>query len=212
MINHNEPPYLNNRVYVSVKLLLLSNSRNADGHFLQHARDAITGHLQGISGALFVPYAGVTLTYDDYAARVRTVFASFGVAVQSIHDAPDPEGAVRAAESIVIGGGNTFRLPQGFAALGLVPFQINPHFTDAHPPGFRGETRRERLAEYLVLNPAARVIGLPEGSWLKVEKQRVVLRGPHDAPVFAAEGVTMLATGQLMKSVAQWGHERSRDA
>lgn len=232
-----------------MKLLLLSNSRNAAGDFLEHARDAITAHVEGIATALFIPYAGVTLTYDDYAARVRTVFASFGVAVQSIHDAANPAGSVREAESIVIGGGNTFRLlerlqhhalldatrervrggapyigwsagsvvacptigttndmpvvaPMGFEALGLVPFQINAHFTDAHPPGFRGETRRERLAEYLVLNPQVRVIGLPEGSWLEVNEQRVVLRGPHNAPVFAARGVTMLATGEL------FGNER----
>jgi dipeptidase E len=222
-----------------MKLLLLSNSRNADGEMLQHAREAIAAHLAGITSALFIPYAGVTLTYDDYVARVQTVFAAVDVAVQSIHQAADPERAVQAAESIVIGGGNTFRLlerlqhhalldalrervrdgapyigwsagsviacptigttndmpivaPQGFGALGLVPFQINAHFTDAHPPGFRGETRRERLAEYLVLNPEARVVGLPEGSWLEVTGDDVVLRGPYDAPVFSAEGATLL--------------------
>jgi dipeptidase E len=62
-----------------------------------------------------------------------------------------------------------------------VPFQINAHFTDAHPPGFQGETRRERLAEFLVANPSLAVVGLPEGDWLHVAGASVTLRGPHPA-------------------------------
>ncbi len=76
--------------------------------------------------------------------------------------------------------------PRGFDALGLVDLQINPHFTDAMPPGHRGETRRQRLAEYLVANPTAMVIGLPEGDWLRVANGEVVLAGPHPAFVFRA--------------------------
>jgi dipeptidase E len=76
--------------------------------------------------------------------------------------------------------------PQGFDAFGLVDFQINPHFTDALPPGHQGETRRRRLAEYLVANPTATVIGLPEGDWLRVSKGETRLEGPHPAFVFRA--------------------------
>jgi dipeptidase E len=43
--------------------------------------------------------------------------------------------------------------PEGFSALGLVEFQINPHFTNALPAGHQGETRERRIAEYLHLNP-----------------------------------------------------------
>jgi dipeptidase E len=76
--------------------------------------------------------------------------------------------------------------PDGLGALGLVPFQINAHFTDAHPPGFQGETRRERLAEFLIANPTLPVVGLPEGDWLRVDGDAVTLEGPHDAVLFRA--------------------------
>jgi dipeptidase E len=79
--------------------------------------------------------------------------------------------------------------PRGLGALGLVGFQINAHFTDAHPPGFQGETRRERLAEFLVANPAAAVVGLPEGSWLEADAATVVVAGAHAALLFRP-GVT----------------------
>lgn len=224
------------------KLLLLSNSRNADGAFLEHAREAIASHLGGATRVLFVPYAGVTISADAYTAFVRTAFAESGVAVQSVHESPDPREAVSNAEAIVIGGGNTFRLlerlqhhdlleairarialgvpyigwsagsvvagptigttndmpivaPAGFAGLGLVDFHINAHFTDAHPPGFRGETRRERLAEFLVINPSARVVGLPEGSWLRVVGREIALAGPHDAFCFRRAGTQTLKAG-----------------
>ncbi len=56
-----------------------------------------------------------------------------------------------------------------FAACGLVPFQINPHYLDAHPDGHAGETREQRIEEFLAANPGVRVAGLREGCLLKVE-------------------------------------------
>ncbi len=53
--------------------------------------------------------------------------------------------------------------PGGFDALDLLPFQINPHYTNAHPPGHRGQTRDPRLAEFCALNPQRMVLALPEG-------------------------------------------------
>ncbi|MBB1595700.1 dipeptidase PepE [Achromobacter sp. UMC46] len=74
--------------------------------------------------------------------------------------------------------------PEGFDALGLLSFQINPHYTNAHPPGHRGETRAQRLAEFCALNPEMPVLGLPEGAALRVRGGKVALIGPHDAPLF----------------------------
>ena len=60
--------------------------------------------------ALFVPYAGVTLPFDPYTQLVRKHFAQLGYHVESVHETGDPIGAVRDAEAIVVGGGNTFHL------------------------------------------------------------------------------------------------------
>ena len=71
--------------------------------------------------------------------------------------------------------------PGGLDALALVPFQINPHFTDAHPPGHFGETRSERLAEFTTLNPNEPVLALPEGSWIRVSDSKILLGGERGA-------------------------------
>lgn len=74
--------------------------------------------------------------------------------------------------------------PEGLDALGLVDFQINPHYTSAHPVGHRGETRDQRLAEFCVRNPSVPVLGLPEGSGLRIDAAGTTLVGPHDARLF----------------------------
>ncbi len=76
--------------------------------------------------------------------------------------------------------------PPSFEALGLVPFQINPHYTDAHPPGHRGETRAERLAEYVARNETP-VVGLPEGTALRVDGNARTLLGDAPARLFSRE-------------------------
>lgn len=70
--------------------------------------------------------------------------------------------------------------PPTLRALGLVPFQINPHYTDARIEGHRGETRDDRLGEFVHANPCVRVVGLREGTMLRVEGGSVRLVG--DAP------------------------------
>ena len=66
---------------------------------------------------------------------------------------------------------------------GFVPFQINPHFTDAIPAGHFGETRSERLAEFTALNPSIPVLALPEGSWVRVSGATMTLGGERGAHV-----------------------------
>jgi dipeptidase E len=75
--------------------------------------------------------------------------------------------------------------PPKMQALGLVPFQINPHFTDALPAGHQGERRSERIAEFLALNPRVTVVGLREGALLRVENGKTQLVGAG-ARVFRA--------------------------
>lgn len=77
--------------------------------------------------------------------------------------------------------------PGGLEALGLIGFQINPHYLNVSLPGHHGETRDQRLAEFARVNPQVPVIGLPEGDWLRISGDSIELRGPHAAVCFHGE-------------------------
>jgi dipeptidase E len=78
--------------------------------------------------------------------------------------------------------------PPSLDAFRLVPFQINPHFIPGKPEGHNGESREERLAEFLVVNPGESVLALREGSALLVEGAAARLLGDRDALVFRQGG------------------------
>jgi dipeptidase E len=74
--------------------------------------------------------------------------------------------------------------PASFEALGLVPFQINPHYLDADPGSTHmGETREQRLKEFHEENETP-VVGLREGAWIRIEDGRAVLGGARGARIF----------------------------
>lgn len=84
-------------------------------------------------------------------------------------------------------------LPPSFAALGLVPFQINLHYIDADPAStFMGETREERIEEFLEENDCA-VLALYEGSWLRVAGETAQVTGR--ARLFQRTGVGTFRDG-----------------
>ncbi|MBK9419684.1 MAG: dipeptidase PepE [Flavobacteriales bacterium] len=62
-------------------------------------------------------------------------------------------------------------------AMGLVPFQINAHYTEATLPGHGGESRDQRIAEFLELNQRIVVAGLREGTLLNVDGDRLTVEG-----------------------------------
>jgi dipeptidase E len=191
------------------------------------------------SDLLFIPYAAVTFSMDEYASLVKQVFERLGHTVFSIHLEKDPVHAVGNAEVIVIGGGNTFVLlnrlfekgilnvirekvlsgtryigwsaganvacatmmttndmpivyPPSFQALNLVPFQINAHYSEFKPPGHGGETRQQRIEEFLIMNPDKKVIGLPEGMLIQKENEKLVLKGKGVARLFQLHAITNL--------------------
>ena len=215
------------------KLLLISNSTNSGEEYLSWPRPYIKDFLEKykVKKVLFVPYAGVTISWDQYTARVRSVFNSLGFEVESIHESPTPIRSVLIAEAIVIGGGNTFHLvhylhknglmeviaesvreglpfmgwsagsnvacptlrttndmpviqPEDFSCLSLVPFQINPHYLDAHPAGHGGETREDRIREFLEINKEIFVAGLREGTLFEITDNRMQLLGSRPCRVF----------------------------
>ena len=74
--------------------------------------------------------------------------------------------------------------PPSFDALGLVPFQLNPHYIDADPTSkHQGETREQRIKEFHEMN-AAPVVGLREGAMLDVGDTTVILKGSAAARLF----------------------------
>ena len=215
-----------------MRLLLLSNSQTEGLRYLEHASEHIRDFLTGVRpNAVFIPYAAVTKNYDDYVAQVQGAFGPLGVDVKGLHECADPIAAIRDTATIIVGGGNTWKLlrdvratgllpairervtagtpyvgwsagsnlacptlmttndmpicdPRGFEALGLVPFQINPHYLHGNPPGFKGETREERIAEFGVLQPKVWVAGLREGTGLRIEGSRVQLLGNATCRIF----------------------------
>lgn len=222
------------------RLLLISNSTNPGEPYLGWPRPYITSFLAGtgVKNILFIPYAGVNLSpdgleksYDIYEQRVQAVFKELGYGIYSIHHEQDPVEAVRKAEAIAVGGGNTFYLvymmhkmklvdvirdrandgmhymgwsaganvacptlrttndmpivqPDSFRTCDLVPFQINPHYLDANPEGHGGETRQQRIEEFLAVNRDITVIGLRESSLIQVEGDKYELKGKRPMRVF----------------------------
>lgn len=78
-------------------------------------------------------------------------------------------------------------------ALHLVPFQINPHYTEATIPGHGGESRDQRIAEFLAVNPNMPVVGLREGSLLRVNGASMRLEG---------NGMKLFRNGHEPKEIA----------
>ena len=74
--------------------------------------------------------------------------------------------------------------PEGCDALGLIPFQINPHYTELLPPEHQGETRDDRLQEFMRLNPGMPVLGLREGTGLRIRGRDMRLLGGQNAKLF----------------------------
>ena len=74
--------------------------------------------------------------------------------------------------------------PPSFDALGIVPFQISPHFQDPEPNSTHmGETQEERINQFLEENNTP-VFGLREGAMVRVEKGKMMLKGSSGARIF----------------------------
>ncbi len=209
-----------------MRLLLSSGGLRTSERVEGFARDLRT--LFGdVRRVLFVPWA--LADHDGYLRAMHERGLDGGYELAGIHEYDDPLDAVREAEAIFVGGGNTFRLvrelqrhallapirervragmpyagasagtnvacptlrttndmpivePESFETLGLVPFQINPHYFDGSTwvrdgESFRehfGETRDKRIEEFHEENDVP-VVGLWEGAALIVAGARIDL-------------------------------------
>ncbi|MDD3859530.1 MAG: dipeptidase PepE [Bacteroidales bacterium] len=215
-----------------MRLLLISNSTNAGEAYLDYPKYNIRDFLGNKPiKCLFIPYAGVTVKWDDYEAKVKSRFNEIGHDIVSIHHFADPIKAVEEADAIVVGGGNTWNLlhhihlnkliepvrkkvmlgtpyigwsagsnmacptikttndmpiidPLGFDAFKLIPFQINPHYLDKNPDGHGGETREDRINEFMVVNPDIFIAGLREGTMFVVEGEKMSMIGKRNLRLF----------------------------
>ena len=93
---------------MSLRLMLLSNSTNFGGGYLDHAMEEIRAFLGGARELLFVPFA--LKDRAGYAARAAARFAREDVAVRALTGDADGRRALDGAQAVFVGGGNTFRL------------------------------------------------------------------------------------------------------
>lgn len=94
-----------------MRLLLISNSTNPGERYLEYPAPYIKEFLgDKAKNALFIPYAAVTFSFEEYEEKVNTRFAQIGHHVTSIHRFINPVEAIENADAIVVGGGNTWQL------------------------------------------------------------------------------------------------------
>ena len=195
--------------------LLISASSYQDTGYLRHCKNWVKDFLgeSGKDEILFIPYAGVRRTNDEYEQKVIDRLKNSNI--KSIHHYEDKISAIKNASSIAVGGGNTFMLlytlyklnlvepikeavangakyfgwsaganiagktmmttndmpiimPKSFDSLNIFPHQINPHFISGKLAGHNGESREERLEEFLIANPKETIYALPEGTALLI--------------------------------------------
>ena len=196
--------------------LLISASSYQDTGYLRHCKNWVKDFLgeNGKEEILFIPYAGVRRSNDEYEQKVIDRLKNKNI--KSIHHYEDKISAIKNASSIAVGGGNTFMLlytlyklnlvepikeavakgtkyfgwsaganiagktmmttndmpiimPKSFDSLNIFPYQINPHFISGKLAGHNGESREERLEEFLIANPKETIYALPEGTALLIE-------------------------------------------
>lgn len=211
---------------MSAHVLMLSSSLAGEEAYLATGKPHILAHLNTIRDILFIPYAGVTISWDEYTQKVQDALPE--CTITGLHTLCDPVKAIETAsknnQAIMVGGGNTFNLlaklyqfelmlpiknavakglpyigwsagsnicgttirttndmpiiqPPSFDSLAFVQCQINPHYSNYQPPGFNGETRDQRLAEFTALNPDTAVLGIREGSALVLTQNTLTLKG-----------------------------------
>lgn len=213
-------------------ILIASTSTLANEDYLEYLLPELQLHFKNCSTILFIPFARPGgISHEEYTNSVALAFAKINKKVIGIHEFEDAALAVKSAEGIFTGGGNTFVLvsqlhknnvmailsqvikngtpylgtsagsnicgltmqttndmpivyPPSFQTLGVVPFNLNPHYLDPDTNSkHMGETRETRIKEFHAFNSAP-VLGLREGSWLDVKGDSITLKGNLTARLF----------------------------
>ena len=93
-----------------MQLLLLSNSTVPGEKYLGWPEEHLKQFLGAPKRIAFVPFAAVTTSLDDYAKRTQDAFAAMGHELFSLHTEADMVKALKTAEAVAVGGGNSFQL------------------------------------------------------------------------------------------------------
>jgi len=102
-------------------LLLISNSTLHGSGYLDHCADEIQKFLGNRKTILFVPYARPSgMTHDEYTKIAKERFQKMGITLTGIHKHSDAKEAVKKAEAVFIGGGNTFVLLSNLYKSGVI--------------------------------------------------------------------------------------------
>lgn len=214
------------------KIIIASTSTLHGGSYLDYLLPVLQLHFKGRKSILFIPYARPGgISHDEYTQKVSEAFQTINISVKGIHEFENAETAIKNAEGIFTGGGNTFLLvtqlyknnimqvlsetvkngtpylgtsagsnicglsmqttndmpiiyPPSFQTLGLIPFNLNPHYLDPEEQSTHmGETRETRIKEFHAFNNTP-VLGLREGSWLEVKGDEIILKGDLSARLF----------------------------
>ena len=213
-------------------IIIASTSTLHEGSYLEYLLPTLQVHFKNCKSILFIPYARPGgISHDEYTQKAAQAFATINIKLQGIHEFESPESALKNAEGIFTGGGNTFLLvtqlyknnimqllsetvkngtpylgtsagsnicglsmqttndmpiiyPPSFQTLGLIPFNLNPHYLDPDLNSKHiGETRETRIKEFHAFNSIP-VLGLREGSWLEVKGEKITLKGSLQARLF----------------------------
>jgi dipeptidase E len=92
------------------KILLISSHAVSNKGLLDHAEDAMSNFLGNLNKGLFIPYARPSFDHDNYFQIVKSRFSRFGVNLESLHNITNISEQIDRFNTIVVGGGNTFRL------------------------------------------------------------------------------------------------------
>lgn len=104
-----------------MRLLLISNSTNPGEGYLDYPKYEIKKFLGDKSvNAIFIPYAGITFSYDEYEDKVNNRLDEIGHKVTSIHRFENKIEAIENAEAIIVGGGNTWQMVKILQEMGLM--------------------------------------------------------------------------------------------
>ncbi|MEO3740954.1 dipeptidase E [Kosakonia oryzendophytica] len=101
-------------------LLLLSNSVLPGSGYLEYALPLLKTQFGGRRKVVFIPFAGVTQSWDAYTDKVRLALAELDLSITGVHTVDDAPAAIAAADVVMVGGGNTFHLLKQCRERGLL--------------------------------------------------------------------------------------------